>query len=555
MTGLPPFVASARALAGRRVMTLLATVIPVGVLLGGAEILLGSSIYLCMVRFGLLERTEGARLQVLIGYVDPVILLVVLGALTMGLRYLNQFLPEKAGESLNHRVRVRVGEELLAGYRERIHLSAQQVSRVLGVLLPNAAGFFNSTTQLLGAAILMGILLIGLLHISLALTVIAVLAMVCFGAPLILSRPLTQRFAARVHAARSEFMRRAVTDAQNLYFLKISGANMTELAALIRGSREISRSYQLYAAFATLTGSLPQFMAILMILALLLTNQWYPLLTAGQLVVFIYLLSRLANTVSHAAVAAAHVQFTRPFLTDLMGMVGTLFSDADAERPGVRRLEGVREITLENVAVGRGMPVLEGVNLTVRPGDVLVITGPSGRGKSTLLMTIIGVLSPLAGEVRWNGLSAADLDPSAQRKLIGYAGAEPYLFNGTVRENLLLGLEGDLISDADLRKAIEMACATFVDELDGGLEHVLREGGEGVSGGQKQRLSLARAFLRAPEVMVLDEAFANIDEATEAGIMSNLRSAFPRALVIAVSHRSSMQAYATQVYPLESEEI
>ena len=547
-------VRAARDLAGGRVLACSLAVVPVGVVMGAVEVLLGSAIYLFLVRFGLLSGTDGARVPNAIAQFDPTVLLLSLGAAGMALRYLSQYLPEKAGEALNHRVRVRVAEALLSGYQERLHLSAQQISQVLGNLLPNSGGFFNAAAQLATSVVLLLVLLIGLLNLSPMLTGLSILAMLVFGSPFAILRPLAQRFANRVHAERSRFMKKSVTDAQNIYFLKISGANERELHDLREGSRHIARNYLLHAACAALSGSMPQFMAMLIVLVVVLVNYSWPVLQAGELVAFVYVLSRVANAITHGVLAATQVQFTQPFLADLIRTIGHLFPPecGPDETAGSRRLERIDEIAVRDLIVGRNEPLLPKLDFAVRRGEVLAVTGQSGLGKSTVLMTVMGMLPPLAGHVTWNGVPVDSLDPVALRRAVGYAGSEPYLFNGTVRDNLLLGADARAVQERELKAALEIARAEFVQELNGGLNYVLREGGEGISGGQKQRLALARAFLRRPEVLILDEAFANIDEATEADIMSNVRAQLPKTILIIVSHRSSILRFASRLLPLDT---
>lgn len=161
-------------------------------------------------------------------------------------------------------------------------------------------------------------------------------------------------------------------------------------------------------------------------------------------------------------------------------------------------------------------------------------------------MTLIGILNPLAGKVSWGGESIETIDPVSLRRRLGYAGPEPYLLDADIRTNLVFGMERDNVSTAEIEHVLRLACAEFVFDLEGGLLHRLQEAGEGISAGQKQRLSLARCLLRAPDILLLDEATANIDEETEGQIMSRIRTAYPEMLIIAVSHRASLRRYATK---------
>jgi ABC-type bacteriocin/lantibiotic exporter with double-glycine peptidase domain len=157
------------------------------------------------------------------------------------------------------------------------------------------------------------------------------------------------------------------------------------------------------------------------------------------------------------------------------------------------------------------------------------------------------LVPPLGGRVSWSGTLLNTIDPVDLRRKVGFAGAEPYLIDADIRTNLLFGLDRIDIAETEIEHALRVACADFVYDLEGGLSHQLRENGDGISAGQKQRLALARCLLRGPEVLLLDEATANIDEETEHLLFERLLQAYPDLLIVAVSHRSSLRNFATRI--------
>jgi ABC-type multidrug transport system fused ATPase/permease subunit len=194
-------------------------------------------------------------------------------------------------------------------------------------------------------------------------------------------------------------------------------------------------------------------------------------------------------------------------------------------------------ILLEDVTFAHpGKPaVLRDVNLRVSGGERIALFGASGAGKSTLIQLLFGLRSPGAGRIRILGLDPATLR-AERRGALGYAGAEPFLLHASVEENVRYGNPG--ASAAAVSRALRRADADgFVDSLPDGMRTVIGGRGLSLSDGQRQRLGLARLFLRDPEVLVLDEAFSALDLETEARVRRNLWEAFPERIAFVVSHR------------------
>lgn len=195
-------------------------------------------------------------------------------------------------------------------------------------------------------------------------------------------------------------------------------------------------------------------------------------------------------------------------------------------------------LRLRGVAVtyaGDDAPALAGVDLVVPHGGLVVVTGPSGAGKSTLLDVVLGLLRPDAGEVLVDGLPLADL--ASWRRRVGYVPQQTVLVPGTVWQNLVWSVSpGSVPSEADAWAALRAACLDdVVANLSGGLQAPLHELAE-LSGGEQQRLSIARALLREPELLVLDEATSALDGDTEERLLDHLLDG--NRAVLMVTHRS-----------------
>jgi ABC-type bacteriocin/lantibiotic exporter with double-glycine peptidase domain len=178
-----------------------------------------------------------------------------------------------------------------------------------------------------------------------------------------------------------------------------------------------------------------------------------------------------------------------------------------------------------------------------------VVTGPSGSGKSTFIGLLLGLIKPQIGTVRAimdEGKSySLDMNQKKLLKSIGYVGPENFLIDGTIYDNILYGLN-QIPSESDVNNALKLSECQFVFDLPHQMNHRLTEQGAGLSAGQKQRLSLCRALLRNPKVLILDEATANLDVDTEERLVKTLATLKRKMTIIGVTHRSALLKIADQ---------
>ena len=197
-------------------------------------------------------------------------------------------------------------------------------------------------------------------------------------------------------------------------------------------------------------------------------------------------------------------------------------------------------------------PALTDISFTVHLGDTIAFVGPSGAGKTTLVKLLVGLYRPQDGEILYNGRSATEIDLNELREHIGFVTQDTQLFSGTIRENLLFVRPG--ATDAECLAVLHKAsCDSLLARASKGLDTVIGEGGVKVSGGEKQRLSIARALLRRPDLLVFDEATSSLDSLTEDEIGQTIREVGTNqeVMTILIAHRLSTIMHADRIVVLE----
>jgi len=211
---------------------------------------------------------------------------------------------------------------------------------------------------------------------------------------------------------------------------------------------------------------------------------------------------------------------------------------------------GFERVTFQHQSASS--PAVSDISFGAQRGETIAFVGPSGAGKTTLVKLLVGLYQPLAGRIVYNGIPGTEIDLDALRAQIGFVTQDTQLFSGTIRENLLF--VNPAASDAEclavLRKA---ACDSLLARADRGLDTVIGEGGVKVSGGEKQRLLIARALLRHPHLLVFDEATSSLDSLTEEGIVDTIRDVATGAdaITVLIAHRLSTILHADRIYVLE----
>jgi ATP-binding cassette subfamily B protein len=203
-------------------------------------------------------------------------------------------------------------------------------------------------------------------------------------------------------------------------------------------------------------------------------------------------------------------------------------------------------------ATGRKIAALDGVSFAIRPGETVGVVGRSGCGKSTLVKVLMRVVHASAGNVSLKGLPLAEVSRETISQLVGYVGQSPFLFSGTVAENIRYGCKRRALPE-EVHRAARRACIDDeIAAMPEGFDTALAERGANLSGGQKQRIALARIFLKDPPILILDEATSALDNISERVVQQAIDAARAERTVILVAHRLSTLSDADRILVFEA---
>ncbi len=329
---------------------------------------------------------------------------------------------------------------------------------------------------------------------------------------------------------------------------------------IARGKRALegySNHYRSYYFFSSIKNSIPLSFGVIIVSVITLVSVRYIGTTPAKIVSFFYLFLRIAQGGSeiNASLNDARVQY--PAYVQLREFFERI-KKTEKEPRKIKLATNEKKRFLATVE-RNGISIqvqdlyfsysekklLHGQTFKVDRGDRLVIQGESGSGKSTLLALILGLLEPQEGTVAINGFPVREIREELA-PIIGYVGPEAFLTEGTVRENLMYGLaEGINVSNEQIWESLQKAqIVNLVQQFPNQLEERLYELTQ-LSTGQKQRLAIARALLRNPKLLILDEASANLDPATEKSFIDSLEPLFADTTVLVISHKDSFNRIST----------
>tara|TARA_Y200000002_G_scaffold327724_1_gene290959 strand:- start:918 stop:2537 length:1620 start_codon:yes stop_codon:yes gene_type:complete len=276
------------------------------------------------------------------------------------------------------------------------------------------------------------------------------------------------------------------------------------------------------------------------------------IVTMGALIAAVILAGRTLAPLTQLATALTRVNSSRAAYKSINNLMSKPRDRAQVENP-LSRPSLAGEIEFKNVFFrypGAPESTIRDLSFKIEPGQKVAILGKMGSGKSTVARLLAGLYEPDSGSILVDGVDIRQIDPADLRRNIGFMLQETWLFSGTIKENIQMGF-----TEYDDTHILDVAKLSGVDEFvkrnPSGYDFYLKERGEGLSGGQRQSINLARALLHHPSTLILDEPTSSMDQATEKAVLDNLSSWLGPKTLVAITHRNSLVRLASRVLVLD----
>ena len=453
-------------------------------------------------------------------------------------------------------------------YRHLAHLplgyftqmkAGQILSRVINDTFETRLILTQIVTQSLQSASLVLVYIAILFSISWKLSLIALVILPLLGFSL---QPMLKKLRrgnlrrGNVHGEMTSVLQETIS---GIRLVKASGTEAYEEGRFAEGSNSYARSSLKLTRLALLAPPITEIIGTLIAVLILWIGAWQVLqsgtMTGATLLAFLTLVLRLLQPLKQLSQMRTTAQSS---LASAERLFEILDSPAEYQRDAGTREKAVfdRDLRFENVTFSYGdAPVLKGIGLTARKGEVVALVGPSGSGKSTLVDLIPRFYEPTQGRILVDGVDTRDIKLPGLRALTGIVSQETVLFHDTVRNNIAYGAPGKY-TQAQIEAAARAANAhDFITELPRGYDTLLGERGTRLSGGQRQRLAIARALLSDPPILILDEATSALDTESERLVQEAIDRLLQGRTVFVIAHRLSTIAHADQILVLDRGEI
>jgi ATP-binding cassette, subfamily B, bacterial MsbA len=459
--------------------------------------------------------------------------------------------------SIGHRIRCGILKQLLSVHQS--YLDTHDSGKLLNALATETWRVSDACTVLASVIINLCMTLIFsvlLLLLSWKLTLITGCLLLLISQIIRQVTRQGKQISAQATAANADLARRMLETLDGMQLVRAFGRESHELHRFDVASREVSKAYFRLDRIFALVQPLSEVLTVALLLCILLaTAIWAP----GQMAVsltFLILLYRLQPRIKQFEADRVALDGLSASVEEVRSLLDE--SDKPYLRSGARVPASIEKgITFENVSLhydsGKGA-ALEQVNCSIKFGETTAFVGPSGAGKSSLIKLICRSYDPSSGRLLIDGVPLPELNLAWWRNQIAIVSQEVYLFNASLAENITYG-KLDATREELVEAARKAHAMEFIEQLPEGFETILGDRGVRLSGGQRQRLALARAFIRDPQILILDEATNSLDLISEGVVQDALEQFGRNRTVLIIAHRISTIEHADNIIVLDQGRI
>ena len=468
-----------------------------------------------------------------IEFLSPIYLFIIFALVRLVISALTYFWQIYLAAYFKYTVKKNV-ISFLYSENQKYKISINNTSNLLSNISEKGSFCYHHFSSFLSQSFLILVNLIFLIIIDYQLFFICAFCLIFLTSPIYLLSKKLNKYAEIFKISNSEFIKKIFIDSRNILFLKISGAlKKTSIlqAELNNKSLKSQKDYQFKFSFL---GQVPFFLGILIFFIILFVNKNFSNIDKGSLIIFIFLFFRICISAGNLITAQGNVKFHFPFLKEYKEILNNLDIKYD-QKKGEKKVVPHKLIT-KNLIIHRGELKKEIPDIIINQGEIFSILGDSGTGKSTLILTLFGILKKNKGSIFWNDIDIENIDIDDFYKNISFCGTDPFLIKGNLRDNLFYGLSEDRGQYEEIKKLINICDANFLNEIKED-QKILDDEGTNFSSGQRQKIALIRALIKKPKILILDEATSNIDLSSEKKIIENILKEYPDIIIIATTHR------------------
>ncbi|TNF01284.1 MAG: ABC transporter ATP-binding protein [Bacteroidetes bacterium] len=460
------------------------------------------------------------------------------------------------------------------------YLGISKVSSFFSEIFSKAALFFYSVAH----SVPLGVQGLGLfcflMYMSVEYTLVGMVYLLMSGLVVFLIQRKVQSVVSPMASLNDVLHSNIARIVQNLFLIKVLRVQGEESSRFSNGLVDYVNRTLFANLLSLISEGLPSVFGIVMVVGFIVIQTEYAAVEDALFISYLYVFLRFVQVLAQLSSFLGMANINRPHFKEAYryfcsissadvknwelstNSIGVLSRDTGKgeNEYSVSNCESIYhhskapEVRLESVEFayqGASIPVIRGFGERIASGQQLAIVGSSGSGKSTLLSLITGVLEPTTGSVKIGGYSPAEYihrnSPS-----IGYAGPDPFLFEGSIRENLMYGNSEEVDDKEIMSCLVKLNMSEWVERINGDLGLHINMGKAALSTGQQQRLSIARALLRKPKLLILDEISANLDVATELELANIINKLKGDVTVVVVSHRQGLIKHADIVVDLDA---